>query len=237
MMRLDKYLSKAALMTRSVSQGAIRRGRVTVNGTLAKSGDMKLDEKSAIVCLDGEVLKYSEYIYIMLNKPAGVLSATDDGKGMTVLDLLPEAYKNTDIFPVGRLDKDTVGLLMLTDNGALAHKMLSPKHHVDKVYYLKTQAPISPDDERRIEEGVYIGEGITTMPAELIVDEDGMGGHLTIREGKFHQVKRMLEAVGNKVVFLERVRFGTLVLDENLNRGAWRRLTSEEEKELTDNFA
>ena len=236
MIRLDKYISKATLMTRSMSHGAIKRGRVTVNGTLAKSGDMKLDEKSARVCLDGEALEYSEYIYIMLNKPQGVLSATEDGKGMTVIDLLPEAYKNTDIFPVGRLDKDTVGLMLITDNGPLAHKMLSPKHHVDKTYYLKTEKAVSEDDKRKIEEGVYIGEGITTMPSEFLLDGDRMGGHLTIREGKFHQVKRMLEAVENKVVFLERVRFGVLSLDENLERGAWRKLTKEEEKLLADNY-
>ncbi len=236
MIRLDKYISKATLMTRSMSQSAIKRGRVTVNGTLAKSGDMKLDEKSARVCLDGEALEYSEYIYIMLNKPQGVLSATEDGKGMTVIDLLPEAYKNTDIFPVGRLDKDTVGLMLITDNGPLAHKMLSPKHHVDKTYYLKTEKAVSEEDKRKIEEGVYIGEGITTMPSEFLLDGDRMGGHLTIREGKFHQVKRMLEAVGNKVIFLERVRFGVLSLDESLQRGSWRKLTKEEEKLLADNY-
>lgn len=237
MIRLDKYISKAALMTRSMSQSAIKKGRVTVNGTYAKSGDLKLDEKSANVCLDGELLEYSEYIYIMLNKPQGVLSATEDGKGMTVIDLLPEAYKNTDIFPVGRLDKDTVGLMLLTDNGPLAHRMLSPKHHVDKVYYLKSEKALSDEDVRKIKEGVYIGEGITTMPAEFSRNADGMGGFLTIREGKFHQVKRMLEAVGNKVVFLERVRFGTLGLDDSLPRGKWRKLTKEEEKSLTDNYS
>lgn len=237
MIRLDKYISKAALMTRSMSQSAIKKGRVTVNGSYAKSGDLKLDEKSAKVCLDGELLEYSEYIYIMLNKPQGVLSATEDGKGMTVIDLLPEAYANTDIFPVGRLDKDTVGLMLLTDNGPLAHKMLTPKHHVDKVYYLKSERPITQEDAEKIKKGVYIGDGITTMPAEFSCDSDGMGGFLTIHEGKFHQVKRMLEAVGNKVVFLERVGFGTLKLDEALERGEWRKLTKEEEKLLTDNYS
>ncbi len=236
MIRLDKYISKATLMTRSMSQSAIKRGRVTVNGAFAKSGDIKLDEKSAKVCLDGELLEYNEYIYIMLNKPQGVLSATEDGKGITVIDLLPEAYKNTDIFPVGRLDKDTVGLLLLTDNGALAHKMLSPKFHVDKTYYLNTEKALAEDDVRKIEQGVYIGEGTTTMPAKFIADSDGMGGFLTIREGKFHQVKRMLEAVGNKVVFLKRVRFGTLTLDESLERGKWRRLTKDEENSLLENY-
>lgn len=236
MIRLDKYISKVTLMTRSVSQGVIKKGRVTVNGAIAKSGDMKLDEKSAEVRLDGELLEYSEYIYIMLNKPAGVLSATEDGKGTTVIDLLPEAYANTDIFPVGRLDKDTVGLMLITDNGPLAHKMLSPKHHVPKTYYLKSEKPISEEDRKKIEEGVYIGEGITTMPAEFTLDGDKMGGSLTIHEGKFHQVKRMLEAVDNKVVFLERVHFGTLTLDTSLERGAWRKLTKEEEKSLTESY-
>lgn len=237
MIRLDKYISKAALMTRSTSQSAIKRGRVTVNGVIAKSGDMKLDEKNAQVCLDGEKLEYSEFVYIMLNKPAGVLSATEDGKGETVIDLLPEAYANTDVFPVGRLDKDTVGLMLITDNGPLAHKMLSPKHHVDKTYYLKSEKPISESDRKKIEKGVYIGEGITTMPAEFLLDEDAMGGHLTIHEGKFHQVKRMLEAVRNKVVFLERVKFGTLTLDNALERGKWRKLTKEEEKILTEKYS
>lgn len=236
MIRLDKYVSKATLMTRSMSQSAIKRGRVTVNGTLTKNGDMKLDEKSAVVCLDGETLEYSEYVYIVLNKPKGVLCAREDGKGQTVMELLPEPYMNTDIAPVGRLDKDTVGLLLLTDNGPLAHKMLSPKHHVDKTYYLKAEKIISGEDKQKIEKGVYIGDGITTMPAEFKVDEDGMGGFLTIHEGKFHQVKRMLEAVGNKVIFLERVKFGVLSLDGDLERGKWRKLTKEEEKLLTEKY-
>lgn len=235
-MRLDKYISKATLMSRTESQNAIKKGRIAVDEVIAKVPDMKINEKINKVTFDGKLLEYSEYIYIMMNKPAGVLSATEDGKGQTVIDLLPDVYMNTGIFPVGRLDKDTVGLLLITNNGPLAHKMLSPKKHVDKTYYLKSEKAISEEDRLKIEEGVFIGDGITTMPAKFELDSDKMGGFLTIREGKFHQIKRMLEAVNNKVCFLERVKFGTLLLDNSLERGSWRKLEKNEEMELIKNY-
>ena len=231
-MRLDKFVSKAAYLSRKDASLAIKKGRVTVDGIAVKSPEGKVDEISSKVTLDGKALSYSQYVYIMLNKPSGVLSATEDGKGITVVDLLPDKYRKRDIFPVGRLDKDTVGLMLITDNGPLAHRLLSPKHHADKSYYLKAEKTISDDDAERLEKGVYIGEGITTMPALFSVDPDRMGGKLTIREGKFHQIKRMLEAVDNKVTFLERISFGPLVLDRELQRGEWRELSDAEIEEL-----
>lgn len=231
-MRLDKYLSKATLMSRSASASAIKRGRVTVNGTVAKSGDLKVDENIDDVRLDGELLEYEEFIYIMMNKPAGVLSATEDGKGVTVLDLLPEEYRNKGLFPAGRLDKDTVGFLLLTNDGALAHRLLSPKYHVDKKYFLQCENKLSDEDVKRLCEGVRIDADTVTAPAIAQPSSDGMSCVLTIREGKFHQIKRMLEAVGNKVTFLERTHFADIPLDASLERGQWRRLTSEEKEIL-----
>ncbi len=227
MMRLDKFVSKAALLSRTTASAAIRHGRVFVNGAKVTSPDSKVDE-NADVTLDSKKLVYSEFIYIMFNKPAGVLSATEDGKGTTVLDFLPEAYSNSGLFPVGRLDKDTVGLLIISNDGKLAHELLSPKHHVDKTYRLKCEKPLSDEDAAALEAGVDIGEKAITMPAKLICDEDRLGAKLTICEGKFHQIKRMLEAVSNKVTYLERISFGGIELDKELERGKWRLLSEEE---------
>lgn len=226
MIRLDKFLSQMNIGTRSEVKNAVRKGKVTVNGVICKNADEKIDECTDIICCDGQKIIYEKFVYYMLNKPAGVVSATSDNLDKTVLDLLVDAPLK-DIFPVGRLDKDTEGLLILTNDGELAHNLLSPKKHIDKTYRVLTKENITKEQLERLEQGVDIGDDTITMPAkaEWIDDKEML---LTICEGKYHQVKRMLKTVGNEVVYLERKKMGNLSLDEKLSRGEYRRLTAEE---------
>ncbi len=226
MIRLDKFLSQMNIGTRSEVKDAIRKGKVTVNGVVCKNSDTKIDENSDVVNFDNKEVVYEKFVYYMLNKPAGVVSATKDNLDKTVLDLL-DGVANKDIFPVGRLDKDTEGLLILTNDGELSHNLLSPKKHINKTYLVHTKDDITSEQIKKLEAGVDIGEDVVTMPAEVKVTGDKQL-LLTIYEGKFHQVKRMLKAVGNEVVYLERKKMGQLVLDENLKRGEYRKLTLEE---------
>lgn len=226
MIRLDKFLSQMNIGTRSEVKDAIRKGKVTVNGVVCKNSDTKIDENSDVVNFDNKEVVYEKFVYYMLNKPAGVVSATKDNLDKTVLDLL-DGVANKDIFPVGRLDKDTEGLLILTNDGELSHNLLSPKKHINKTYLVHTKDDITGEQIKKLEAGVDIGEDVVTMPAEVKVTGDKQL-LLTIYEGKFHQVKRMLKAVGNEVVYLERKKMGQLVLDENLKRGEYRKLTLEE---------
>ena len=168
----------------------------------------------------------------MLNKPEGVVSATEDGRERTVLDLLPSGVRNDRMFPCGRLDKNTLGLMLITDNGELAHKLLAPKSHVDKKYRFKSRDEINPEDAMRFEGGLTLEDGYVTLPAKIELDEDRMGGIITLREGKYHQIKRMLEALDNKITYLERISFGPLTLDPALERGEWRYLSEEEQSAL-----
>ncbi len=225
-MRLDKFLCENNIGTRSQVKDAIRKGMVTINGTVAKKPEEKIEETKDIIAFQGQELRYQKYVYYMLNKPEGVVSATNDNTAPTVLELLP-AQGRKDLFPVGRLDKDTTGLLLLTNDGALAHDMLSPKKHVDKTYLVQPDHPLSEEDIHRLEEGLDIGDDKPTAPAKAVITPDG-DLLLTIHEGRFHQVKRMLQAVGNQVCALERVSFGPLTLDPSLPRGAHRALTEEE---------
>ena len=226
MIRLDKFLSQMNIGTRSEVKNAVRKGKVTVNGVICKNADEKIDECTDIICYDGQKIIYEKFVYYMLNKPAGVVSATSDNRDKTVLDLLVDVPLK-DIFPVGRLDKDTEGLLILTNDGELAHNLLSPKKHIDKTYRVLTKENITKEQLERLEQGVDIGDDTITMPAkaEWIDDKEML---LTICEGKYHQVKRMLKTVGNEVVYLERKKMGNLSLDEKLSRGEYRRLTAEE---------
>ena len=226
MIRLDKFLSQMNIGTRSEVKNAVRKGKVTVNGVICKNADEKIDECTDIICCDGQKIIYEKFVYYMLNKPAGVVSATSDNRDKTVLDLLVDVPLK-DIFPVGRLDKDTEGLLILTNDGELAHNLLSPKKHIDKTYRVLTKENITKEQLERLEQGVDIGDDTITMPAkaEWIDDKEML---LTICEGKYHQVKRMLKTVGNEVVYLERKKMGNLSLDEKLSRGEYRRLTAEE---------
>jgi len=213
--RLDKILSKSGFGSRTDSKKLIRAGRVTIDGKKALSSSEKAFPESVMV--DGKKVEYKEFVYIILNKPAGVISATEDKKKETVLDLLPEHYKTYELFPVGRLDIDTEGFLLITNDGPLAHNLLSPNKHCPKTYYVETERKPSEKDMQKLRDGVYIGEGITTSPAEAEFHEKGI--LLTIYEGKFHQVKRMLEAVDNKVTYLKRVAMGNMKLPENLSTG------------------
>ena len=236
MIRLDKFLSEMGAGTRQEVKQYIRKGRVDVDGETAKRPEMKVDENNANVTLDGERIGYASYVYYMLNKPAGVVSATEDTREKTVIDLI-EGQKRKDLFPVGRLDKDTVGLLLITNDGDLAHRLLSPKHHVDKCYYAKIKGIVTKKDAEKFAEGVNIGSSDVpemTLPGKLdIIKSDDISEiRLTIQEGKFHQVKRMFQAVGKEVIYLKRERMGSLILDTNLAEGEYRMLTEEELENL-----
>lgn len=226
MLRLDKFLSQMNMGTRSEVKNAIRKGKVSVNGVICKNADEKIDETSDEICYEGNLVTYEKYVYYMLNKPAGVVSATKDNLDKTVLDLLKDV-QTKDLFPVGRLDKDTEGLLIITNDGELAHNLLSPKKHVSKTYRVLTKENLTDVQLENLEQGVDIGEDIITMPAKAqkCSEKELL---LTICEGKFHQVKRMLKAVGNEVVYLERRKMGELSLDEGLARGEYRKLNLEE---------
>ena len=234
--RLDKYLADMSIGTRQEVKKYIRQGRVKINEDIIKKPEYKIREDEDKVAFDGAPVAYETFEYYMLNKPAGVISATEDKRDKTVLDLIKEK-KRKDLFPVGRLDKDTEGLLLITNDGALAHRLLSPKKHVDKCYYAKISGGVTEDDVRVFKERINIGtqeEPEWTMPAELKILEKGTVSRirLTIREGKFHQVKRMFLAVGKEVVYLKRERMGALVLDEELAPGEYRKLTDSELKSI-----
>ncbi len=225
-MRLDKFLCELNIGTRSQVKALLKQGLVTVNGVVVKSPDVKLNEHTDCIKYKEKELKYTKFVYYMLNKPAGVVSATNDNTAQTVVSLLGENYR-PDIFPVGRLDKDTTGLLLLTNDGELSHKLLSPRKHVGKTYLVSIETPLHEESIQALEQGVDIGEDKPTLPAKVEVISD-REIRLTICEGKFHQVKRMLIAVDNRVLALKRVAFGSLVLDATLKEGEYRPLTEAE---------
>lgn len=229
-MRLDRYLCELNIGSRSQVKEMIKKGLVSVNGQVIRSSDQKIEEQKDQVAFQGKILTFQKYVYFMLNKPRGVVSATRDNTAGTVVELLA-AEGRKDLFPVGRLDKDTEGLLLLTNDGELTHRLLSPKKHVDKTYQVTMAHELSPEDIRQLEQGVDIGEDRLTLPARVQVMGENVI-HLTIQEGKYHQVKRMLLAVGNEVTALKRIRFGNIDLDEGLAPGEYRALTPKEEKRL-----
>lgn len=231
--RLDKYLADMGKGTRSEVKKAIGKGLVRVNNEIVKKPETKLDTDSDHVLFDGVLVGYAQYEYYMLNKPAGVISATEDKREKTVIDLITEK-KRKDLFPVGRLDRDTEGLLLISNDGELAHRLLSPSKHVDKVYYAKIDGKITIEDVEAFQQGVDIGEEKLTRPAKLRILKSGTQSEieLTICEGKFHQVKRMFQAVGKEVVYLKRLQMGTLILDESLKPGEYRELTEQEIADL-----
>lgn len=236
-MRLDRFLCEMKIGSRSQVKLLVRQGAVTVNGILAKSPEQKIDEFSDDIAFRGKKLQYQKFVYYMMNKPEGVVSASRDNVERTVVSLLGKDARE-DIFPVGRLDKDVRGLLLLTNDGELAHKLLSPKNHVDKTYRAVLDHSLSVEDVRRLESGVDIGEDRLTLPAKvtLLPKQDSMENTilqeniilLTLHEGKFHQVKRMLQAVGNQVLQLQRIAFGGIELDQHLKPGEYRELTTQE---------
>lgn len=228
-MRLDKYLAEMGAGTRSEVKKLVRAGRVTINGAVAEKPEQKVDPETDTVCLDGEALLYAAYEYYLFHKPAGCVSATEDKIHKTVMDYLTDTLRD-DLFPVGRLDIDTEGLLLITNDGALAHELLSPAHHVKKTYYARVAGRVTEEDARLFQQGVDIGEEKLTKPAELVILTSGEESEieLTITEGKFHQIKRMFQAVGKEVVYLKRLSMGPLTLPETLLPGEYRALTQEE---------
>ena len=228
-MRLDKFLKDTGFGSRKEVKVLIKQKRVSVNDIVISNEGLSVNENIDIIKVDDKQVIYIKYVYIMLNKPQGIVSATIDNVHSTVIDLIND-YKYLDLFPVGRLDIDTEGLLLITNDGALSHNLLSPKKHVDKTYYLETNEVLTSDDINQIESGVLIDNELT-LPAKLEIVEDNKY-LLTIHEGKFHQVKRMISSVGKKVTFLKRIKFGSLELDKNLPLGSYRLLTNEEIEEL-----
>jgi len=229
-MRLDKLLSNMGIGTRKEVKKYIKDGLVEVNGEIVLDPSKTVDTEKDEVLFDGEKVEYKEFIYVMMNKPQGVISATHDKSEETVIDLLPEEIGLRKVFPVGRLDKDTEGLLIITNDGELAHKLLSPKKKVVKKYYAEVLGKITEKDAEKFKEGVILEDGYRTMPSqlEIIESSDISKVYVYLTEGKYHQVKRMFEAIGKKVLYLKRLCMGKLQLDENLEPGEWRELTEEE---------
>lgn len=244
-MRLDKLVAELTGMTRSQARDVIVKGRVCVNGEVKKTTAEQVKEESDVLTLDGKQLTFQKFVYYMLNKPAGTVSATQDKDAKTVVSLLStEDKKRRNLFPVGRLDKDTEGLLLLTDDGMLSHQLISPKKHADKLYFAKLAREITEEDITVFASGMKVDEELTAMPAVLrrltdtelaaFLPEGGVAAAVTLQEGKFHQVKRMFAATGNEVLYLKRMAMGGVRLDETLAPGAYRTLTEEELKTLRD---
>lgn len=230
-LRLDKFLSNAGVGSRSQVKTLIKKGQVSINDHKARSSDEVIDENNDVIYYQGKRISLCKYRYYMLNKPTGVVSATEDNLDKTVLDCLSKEDAK-DLFPVGRLDKDTTGLLLLTNDGELSHNLLSPRKHVDKTYYVTCESEVTEEQLETLRKGVDIGDDKKTLPALAKAGQHENELYLTIREGRFHQVKRMLHAVGNKVVSLKRLSMGSLKLDDNLKPGEYRALTAEELKDL-----
>ncbi|WP_436664142.1 pseudouridine synthase [Alicyclobacillus acidoterrestris] len=228
--RLDKWLANAGMGTRTEVKKAIRATRIEVNGVIAKDAGQHVVPGKDVVTWDGEPVIYAAFAYFMMYKPQGVLSATEDLRDPVVTDLLDEADAHFDVFPVGRLDKDAEGLLLLTNDGQLAHRLLSPRHHVPKRYLIHVQGKLGEDDVQAIANGVTLEDGYQALPGELMIVERGQTSvaEIVIYEGKYHQVKRMLVALGKPVTFLKRLEMGPLVLDSDLSPGEYRKLTEME---------
>lgn len=230
--RLDKLLSGTGRWSRREVKLLVKQGRVLADGRAAPSPEEKYDPDTVCLRVDGEAVALRSYTWVMMNKPGGVLSATEDGRDRTVLDLLPPELRRLGLFPVGRLDKDTEGLLLLTDDGQTAHRLLSPKYHVDKVYFARVEGRVDEADCRAFSEGMTLGDGTVCRPAGLTALPEEGTCLVTLREGRFHQVKRMLAARGKPVTYLKRLRMGNLPLDPALEPGTFRFLTEQELKTL-----
>ncbi|HZG70162.1 MAG TPA: pseudouridine synthase [Chondromyces sp.] len=233
-MRLDKVLANLGYGSRKEVKKMLKDGGVTVNGETIQDAKTHVNPEEDQIVIYGETVRYREFIYLMMNKPPGVISATEDIREETVIDLLEIEDQVFEPFPVGRLDKDTEGLLLLTNDGQLSHQLLSPKKHVPKVYFAVIEGEVTEEDVERFKQGVTLDDGYVTKPAELNILKSGLRSDIevTITEGKFHQVKRMFEAVGKRVVYLKRLSMGPLVLDETLELGEYRELTEEEVEKL-----
>ncbi|MCH6265826.1 pseudouridine synthase [Neobacillus citreus] len=236
-MRIDKMLANLGFGSRKEVKQLLKNGAVKVDDVVIKDAKQHVDPNTQTVTLNGEVIEYKEFIYLMMNKPPGVISATEDNVDETVIDLLEMEDQVYEPFPVGRLDKDTEGLLLITNDGQLAHRLLSPKKHVPKTYFAVIDREVTEDDVKAFAKGVVLDDGYLTKPGELKIIKSGIRSdiELTITEGKFHQVKRMFEAVGKRVVYLQRISMGPLQLDETIELGEYREL-SDEELELLKNY-
>ena len=230
MERLDKILASTGRWSRREVKELVRAGRVTVNGTAARSPEEKYRREDLTLLVDGKSVLCERYTYLMLHKPAGLVSATEDPRQATVLDLLPEHLRKIGLFPAGRLDRDTEGLLLLTNDGALAHDLLSPRKHVDKTYFVRVEGRLDQSDAEAFQSGMTLGDGLVCLPAGLALLEAPDEALVTLREGKYHQIKRMLAARGKPVRYLKRLAMRPLALDQTLEKGQWRPL---EEEELT----
>lgn len=230
-MRLDRFLSATGVSSRSEAPRIIKKGRITVNGIAAKRPDDRVDPGTDEICLDSVPIVYREHTYIMLNKPQGYVSATEDRGLPTVLELLPPELRRG-LFPSGRLDRDTVGLMLLTDDGELSHFLLSPVSHLPKTYFFRCESPLSEENALRLRTGVELNGDGMTKPAELTLADSLTEGRITITEGRYHQIKRMFAAVGNRITYLRRESIGELSLDTSLPEGKWRFLTAGETASL-----
>ena len=231
-MRIDKLLSELGLCTRRETAKIAKSGGILIDGIPERDASRHIDPEKSRVTLLGREVVYQKYTYVMLNKPEGYVSATDDRSLPYVTELLPEELRKRELFPVGRLDKDTTGLMILTNNGKLAHSLLSPKHHVEKEYQFTAAEPLKIGAEEAFREGVVLADGYECKSAGLTLAPDRKSGRVTLTEGKYHQIKRMIAAQGNRVMSLERVRFSEILLDTTLLRGEWRFLTDDEIKIL-----
>ena len=231
-MRIDKLLSELGICTRREAAKVAKSGGILVDGMPERDPSRHVDPDKNRLSFLGREVTYQKYTYVMLNKPEGYVSATDDKSLPYVTELLPEELRRRELFPVGRLDRDTVGLMILTNNGPLAHSLLSPKHHVTKEYYFTSAVPLDKDAESAFTEGITLADGYECKPAELYLDADRQSGRIVLTEGKYHQIKRMIASRDNRVTSLERISFGGIPLDKTLARGEWRYLTDEEIKLL-----
>ena len=229
MERIDKIIASQGQYSRSEVKKLVKDGRITLDGKTVKSSDVKADPDKNDIAIDGKSIGYKKHLYIMLNKPQGVVSATEDTDHKTVIDLVPKELKRDGLFPAGRLDSDTVGFVLITDDGDFAHKILSPKNHIMKTYHASLQRELTQDDIDAFKKGIELKDGTLCLEAEVSpIDSDKPMAEIKICEGKYHQVKRMFAALGNKVLFLKRVKMGKLSLDENLPEGQCREITPHE---------
>ena len=227
-MRIDKFITECGVASRKEAALAAKRGQILVDGVALKDASRHIDPEKQSVTFMGRELVWRKFTYVMLNKPEGYVSSTDDKVNPFVTELLPPELRKLDLFPVGRLDKDTVGLMILTNNGPLAHALLSPKHHVEKIYYVEAAESLVAGAEEKFLSGVTLGDGYECKPSVLKLSPDRMSGEITLTEGKYHQIKRMIASTGNKVTYLKRIKFADIPLDPTLNKGEWRFLTDSE---------
>ena len=233
-MRIDKLISDCGLLSRKETALAAKRGQLLVDGVPVKDASRHIDPETQTVTLFGKIVEYSRFTYVMLNKPEGYVSATEDSRLPVVTELLPDELRRQELFPVGRLDRDTVGLMILTNNGKLAHTLLSPKRHVSKLYRFESADPLPLGAEERFRDGVTLADGYECKSAVIKLSEDRASGEITLTEGKYHQIKRMIAALGSRVTYLERIEFAEIPLDTSLARGEWRYLTEGEISSLLE---